>query len=144
MNAVLNVMSLANAKALGLMVGIALVLLAGGCGKPTARQEALRPSQVHDFAVLFAQNCSGCHGAEGKLGPAPPLNDPMFLTIAPPDELRQVISAGRHGTMMPAFAREQGGMLTPQQVDVLIDGLQRWKQEVSDASELPTYLAQSE
>jgi len=125
-------------------VGLLLLLFSSGCGKPTARQEALRPSQVHDFALLYAQNCSGCHGAEGKMGPAPPLNDSIFLTIAPPNELRQVISAGRHGTMMPAFAREQGGSLTPLQIDVLIEGVTRWNRAVPDAGTLPTYLALAE
>lgn len=96
---------------------------------------------MHDFAQLFQQNCVGCHGAEGQLGPAPPLNDSLFLTIAPPNELRRVINEGRHGTMMPAFGREQGGPLTPLQVEVLVEGMLRWNRVVPDAAALPTYLA---
>lgn len=138
----MNIVVRTHRKTCSSLIAIALLTtLSSGCGKPSARQEPLRPSQVHDFAALYAQNCSGCHGANGKLGPAPPLNDSMFLTIAPPNELRQVISAGRHGTMMPAFAREHGGTLTPLQVDVLIDGMLRWNTEALDVSKLPTYLA---
>ena len=45
--------------------------------------------QVVDFATLYGQNCAGCHGADGKLGPAPPLNDPLFLAIVPDAVLLQ-------------------------------------------------------
>ncbi len=133
-------MALIHDKQLGSAIGLALLLVACGCGKPTPREEMRRLSQVHNSAALYSQNCSGCHGADGKLGPAPPLNDPIFLAIVPPVELRKVISEGRHGTMMPAFAREQGGTLTPLQVEILIDGMQRWFKTVPDAQSLPTYL----
>jgi mono/diheme cytochrome c family protein len=56
------------------------------------------------FDWLYARHCSGCHGADGKLGPAPPLNDPLFLKIVPERVLLDVIRAGRPGTPMPSFA----------------------------------------
>ena len=43
------------------------------------------PDQILDFDQLFAANCAGCHGATGELGPAPPLNDPLFVAIVPDD-----------------------------------------------------------
>ena len=51
-------------------------------------QAAMRPIGLcrptsRDFALLYATNCAGCHGADGRLGPAPPLNDPLFLAIVP-------------------------------------------------------------
>ncbi len=111
-----------------------------GCGRPSLKDEPLRPSQVDDFDQLFAKNCTGCHGVDGKLGPAPPLDDPMFLAIISIDESRRVISEGRTGTMMPAFSREHGGELTPLQIDILIEGMRsRWAKPVADASSLPAY-----
>jgi cytochrome c oxidase cbb3-type subunit 3/ubiquinol-cytochrome c reductase cytochrome c subunit len=77
--------------------------------------------------------CAGCHGVDGKLGPAPSLNDPIFLAIVPDAELRRVISEGRavsanQRSPMPAFARARGGPLTEAQVQVLADGIKkRWK-----------------
>jgi mono/diheme cytochrome c family protein len=106
------------------------LLLAVGCNWPGQPKQDDRPvpeDQVTDFGKLFAKHCAGCHGGEGKLGPAPPLNDKLFLAIIPEDELWRVIREGRPGTPMPAFAGEQGGPLTEKQVDALARGLkQRW------------------
>jgi mono/diheme cytochrome c family protein len=73
------------------------------------------------FDALYSQNCAGCHGADGKLGPAPPLNDPLFRAIVPLETVEQVVAAGRPGTLMPAFSSEHGGPLTPAQVAVLVN-----------------------
>jgi mono/diheme cytochrome c family protein len=79
------------------------------------------PNEVLEFGALFKRNCAGCHGADGKLGPAPPLNDSLFRAIVPQIELERVVSAGRPGTPMPAFAIANGGTLTPAQIRVLVD-----------------------
>jgi mono/diheme cytochrome c family protein len=98
--------------------------------------------QVVDFAALYKQNCAGCHGADGKLGPAPPLNDSLFLTLVPDGVLEQVITEGRRGTPMPAFARAKGGSLTDAQVKVLAGGLKpRWGATGRKADGVPPYQA---
>ncbi len=94
-----------------------------GCdapGKPNPAERPVTPDQVLSFAALYQTNCSGCHGADGKLGPAPPLNDPLFRGIVSEDDLQRVISSGRPGTPMPAFAQENGGRLTSLQVQILV------------------------
>jgi cytochrome c oxidase cbb3-type subunit 3 len=79
------------------------------------------------FSRLFSKHCSGCHGAEGKLGPAPPLNDPLFVAIIPEEELTRVIRQGRPSSLMPAFNEEQGGELTVEQIKTLVSGIRsRW------------------
>jgi cytochrome c oxidase cbb3-type subunit 3/ubiquinol-cytochrome c reductase cytochrome c subunit len=109
--------------------------LAAGCDLPGKPSEADRPvpaDQVTDFAVLYATRCAGCHGADGKLGPAPPLNDPLFLALVADAELLRVIREGRSVTPgqkspMPAFARVRGGPLTDAQVRALAEGIKkRW------------------
>jgi mono/diheme cytochrome c family protein len=106
-----------------------LGVAAAGCaapelpGRANAVGRPVPPDRVLAFAPLYAKNCSGCHGADGRLGPAPPLNDPLFRALATVDELRQVVSRGRPGTPMPAFARDRGGSLTAEQVQVLADGI---------------------
>ena len=111
-----------------------LALLAGwmaGCdfpGRPRAGDRYVPPREVKAFDALFGRSCAGCHGADGKLGPAPPLNDPLFLAQIPDAELRRVIAEGRHGTLMPAFATSAGGELTAEQVDILAEGIKkRWR-----------------
>ena len=92
-----------------------LLLMAPGCdlpGKPRLADKPIAADKVVDFDELYRRNCTGCHGTDGKLGPAPPLNDPIFLAIVPDSVLLGVISEGRPGTPMPAFVAEKGGPLT--------------------------------
>lgn len=112
-----------------------------GCGKPISEDRYVRPDRVSDFAELYRQNCSGCHGVDGRWGPAPPLNDPLFLAIISDDQLTQLVEAGRASTMMPAFASSHGGPLTDQQVKIVVTGIRgRWTNEHFDAPEnLPAY-----
>src|ERR1700689_5298618 len=125
-----------------------LLLLSVGCnlpGKPTPADIVPRPSDVVDPVVLFKQNCAGCHGADGKQGPAPPIGDPVYLAIVDDDTLRNVISKGRIGTPMAAFAVSAGGMLTDKQVNAIILGMrQRWGQpQVMQGVTPPPYAAKS-
>jgi cytochrome c oxidase cbb3-type subunit III len=127
-----------------LSAALALLLLVG-CGRRDAQVKYERPSEVRDFDKLFAQNCSGCHGAEGDWGPAPPLADPLFLAIIPETEFTRVVSEGRMATLMPAFARERGGELTDEQIGILVRGIRaKWgSSEGMGPGPLPDYLAQA-
>ncbi len=118
-------------------------VISAGCDPPKYADRPLRPGQVLDFARLYTQNCAGCHGADGRLGPAPPLNDAMFLAIVPDAELHRVIEAGRAGTPMSVFARANGGALTPQQIEALVSGIRaKWGAPSSQpVANLPAYAA---
>jgi cytochrome c oxidase cbb3-type subunit III len=115
---------------LGLMVLLILGLTAS-CdqlpGKPTPEERWKRATEVTDFPQLYALNCSGCHGADGRLGAARPLNDPLYLALVSNDTLRQMIAQGVPGTAAPAFAQQVGGPLTDKQIDILVEGMKsRW------------------
>ena len=101
------------------------ILLAAGCdanlpGKPDPKNRPRTPNRIVAFDKLFSRHCAGCHGEDGKLGPAPPLNDPLFRAIVPATALEKVIQDGRPGTAMAAFAHESGGTLTDAQIQVLV------------------------
>src|SRR5712672_370513 len=85
-------------------------------GRPKVEHREVRPDEQEDFAHLFAQNCAGCHGREGKGNAALPLANPVYLAIADDALVRRVITSGVAGTQMPAFARTAGGTLTDKQV----------------------------
>ena len=130
-----------------LIVAASACLLAG-CnlpGKPTPADIVPRPTDVLDPVVLYKQNCAGCHGADGKLGPAPPIGDPLYLGIVSDDTLRSTISKGRAGTPMSAFAQSEGGMLTGKQVDAIVQGMrQHWgKPDVLQGGTAPPYAAKA-
>jgi cytochrome c oxidase cbb3-type subunit 3/ubiquinol-cytochrome c reductase cytochrome c subunit len=82
----------------------------------------VRADRVADFDTLYRTNCAGCHGADGMLGPAPPLNDPLFLAIVPDGVLLRVIRDGRAVTPgqkspMPGFAVGEERSLSPEQAE---------------------------
>lgn len=128
---------------------IAALLWFTGCsrlpGKPAPGPEVPRPDSVLDPVVLFNQNCSGCHGADGKHGPAMMLSDPVYLAIVDDDTLRSTISKGRPGTAMSAFAQKEGGMLTEEQITAIIRGMrERWsKPNALGGDVAPPYAAKS-
>ena len=120
-----------------------LLLFAPGCdlpGRPRLADKPISSDQIVDFDVLYRQNCLGCHGSGGRLGPAPPLNDAVFLSIVPDSELHRVISNGRPGTPMPAFASNKGGPLTDAQVKALAEGIKpRWGSTNKVSATVPPY-----
>jgi mono/diheme cytochrome c family protein len=125
---------------------VALVCLAGCThlpGKPAPGPEVPRPDSVLDPIVLFNQNCAGCHGTDGRNGPAMMLSDPVYLAIVDDESLRSTISKGRPGTAMSAFAQKEGGMLTDEQINAIIRGIrQRWtKTDALAGSSHPPYAA---
>ncbi|MGH7174036.1 MAG: c-type cytochrome [Gemmataceae bacterium] len=125
-----------------ILVLLPLLLLAG-CDWPGKPKDADRPipaEKVANFGKLYGMHCAGCHGADGKDGPAPPLNDPLFLAIVPDEVLHRVITDGRSGTPMTAFAKDKGGPLTDKQVDILARGIkQQWPAE-NPKRQPPPYL----
>jgi cytochrome c oxidase cbb3-type subunit 3 len=120
-------------------------ILAAGCddlpGRPTPADTPVPPNKITSFEVLYTGHCAGCHGADGRLGPAPPLDDPLFLAIVPDNVLQNVIRQGRPHTLMPGFARQHGGKLTEDQVAVLARGIKsRWQSNMATPENIPSYL----
>ena len=126
-------------------LGLVALSLATGCdrlpGKPKAAERWMAPTQVTDFTPLYAQNCAGCHGVDGRLGAARPVHDPLYLALVGTDVLRQVIADGVPGTAMPAFAEHASGDLTDTQIDILVTGMHaRWgRPEAMQDAALPPY-----
>jgi cytochrome c oxidase cbb3-type subunit 3/ubiquinol-cytochrome c reductase cytochrome c subunit len=123
------------------------LLLLAACddlpGKPTREERYELPTKVTSFAGLYGENCAGCHGADGKLGPARSLNDPLYLAVASDVDLAAVIANGVPGTAMPAFSVAAGGFLTDQQIATLVREMRaRWARPDDVAGvTLPPYAA---
>ena len=120
----------------------ALVLMAlAGCdlpGKPKAGPEVPRPEEVLGFETLYQANCAGCHGANGQNGGAMNLANPEYEALVDEASMRDVIARGEKGTLMPAFAQENGGQLTHQQIDALVAGMRgSWRKENVFGAETP-------
>ena len=128
---------------------IAMLLLGVGCdrlpGKPEPADIELLPGKVRDFAVLYKQNCAGCHGQKGEGNSALALANPVYLAIVSDETLRRVTAQGVPGTLMPAFARSAGSTLTDEQIDILVQGMRRrWaKPDALRGATPPPYAASS-
>jgi mono/diheme cytochrome c family protein len=110
----------------------ALLLSLGGLARivvrsPRVEPPAIAPDEVLDFKALYTANCSGCHGSNGRNGPATPLGDPTYLAIADDSAIHAATASGVPGTPMPAFAQSAGGMLTDKQVEALVKGIRMWQ-----------------
>lgn len=107
----------------------AALVLCSGCssapGRPAPNSLPVDPDNVTDFTVLYRANCSGCHGADAKGGAALALGDPVYLAIVDDDTVRKIVTNGIPGTSMAAFAKSAGGMLTDNQVDIIVRGIRQ-------------------
>jgi cytochrome c oxidase cbb3-type subunit 3 len=114
-------------------------------GEPQTNSESVAPSQVLDFDTLYAQNCAGCHGAQGRGGASISLANPVYLTIVDETKMRTIVANGVRRTSMPAFAQLAGGMLTEQQIEVITRGIfSRWgHKQVLDGANPPSYAAKA-
>jgi mono/diheme cytochrome c family protein len=128
-------------------VAVALAGCTSLPGKPAPSSIPIQPNDVTNFAQLYAQNCQGCHGINGAGGIAVGLAAPGYLAFADAAQIKQVTSAGVPGTAMPAFAQADGGLLTPAQIDALVQGIetnfaaqsQSFEAEAAHRSQLPPY-----
>jgi mono/diheme cytochrome c family protein len=114
-------------------------------GRPSKDSEIPAPTEVVDFKTLYAENCAGCHGTDGRGGAAIALADPVYLALADESAMRNIIANGVHGTSMPAFAESAGGFLTDKQIDLITSQIRsRWSRRgVLDATNPPSYAAKA-
>jgi cytochrome c oxidase cbb3-type subunit 3 len=126
-----------------------LATLASGCGTPHGQpnkgSEVLAPTEILEFRTLYAENCAGCHGADGRGGAAIAFANPVYLAIADEAAIRKVIANGVPRTAMPAFAESAGGFLTDAQIDVITEEIRsRWSEQgFLDAAAAPSYALKS-
>jgi cytochrome c oxidase cbb3-type subunit III len=125
------------------------MLLLSACSSPPGRphkgSEIPAPNEVSDFRTLYAENCAGCHGTEGRGGAAIALADRVYLAIVDESAMRKIIANGVRGTSMPAFAQRSGGILTDKQIDVITSEIRSsWSQPgILDGANPPPYAAKS-
>jgi cytochrome c oxidase cbb3-type subunit III len=116
-------------RRLAFLPALALTLAMEACnglpGRPGPEPEVQRPSEEMNFDLLYKQNCSGCHGPHGWGGAAFPLADPVYLAIVDDATLQKITADGVPHSLMPAFARSAGGMLSDQQVVAIVQGMRK-------------------
>ena len=115
-----------------------------GRPKPDAARGPARRGE--GFALLYAENCAGCHGPEGKGNAgAIGLANPVYLAIA--DDARP---AARHRERRRRHAdarlcaQRRAARSTDEQVEVLVQGIRGWAQpDALAGASPPPYAATS-
>jgi len=79
------------------------------------------PTLGQEGVALYVTACSICHDAEHRGSMVPDLH--AVKTPLDREFWRTQITHGRPNTLMPAFAQDQGGPLSPKQIDSLVDYL---------------------
>jgi mono/diheme cytochrome c family protein len=125
-------------------LGLAAILAITSCtapGRQPMETRVVPPKEVSDFRVLYAQNCSGCHGVDGRGGLTVSLGDPVYLTIADNATISRITTEGVPGTAMPGFGQRAGGFLTDAQIDIIVRGIRaHWAKPVTvGKNKLPAY-----
>jgi cytochrome c oxidase cbb3-type subunit 3 len=123
------------------LASASLLLTMAGCGRPPREIPSSQPTRTSDFEAVYNRHCVGCHGADGRYGPAPPHNDALFLAIIPEWVVSSVVINGRAETLMPAFGGEYGQNLRPDQVQGVVEGMFiKWGKPRSEfPATLPSY-----
>ena len=105
------------ALALGAVLALALSMLGVACTSPGDDPGV---AVAVDPAVIYAQMCARCHGADGRGDPqirqqlpVRDFSDPVFLARAGSEDIARVIMAGKG--QMPSF----GGMLSQPKIQSL-------------------------
>jgi mono/diheme cytochrome c family protein len=105
---------------------------------PTYAQDAT-PSGPGDpvrGAQLFAQNCATCHGAKGEGRVGATLNK-VFVSMNPTAQLKEIITNGRSGTMMPTWGKSKGGPLSDQDIDDIVAYIESWGKTYEPPAPVP-------
>jgi mono/diheme cytochrome c family protein len=132
-----------NMKTIKLIIPMSLVIFLSACGK-SSEQRVQDVAQIQRGEILYAENCSSCHGTFGqgafnwrKPGPdgkykPPPLNGTGHAWHHPKQTLRYVIMNGSPGGKgnMPSWKDK----LTSEQIDDVIAWFQsKWDDKVYNA-----------
>lgn len=81
------------------------------------------PALAKHGPALYLAACAICHDSHNRASMVPDLKNLAHPTDR--DHWIRWISFGRHGSLMPAFSKSEGGILTDEQIDSLADYLTR-------------------
>lgn len=113
-----------------LVIVLGIIILVEPIRITTASNEVLQ-TKVNEAMIIYAENCSLCHGIEGEgIGSNPALNNDGLRGMEPID-LYKTISRGRYNTAMPAWEDTEGGPLSAYQIDEMVNMIRygNWQEQ---------------
>ena len=108
-----------------LLMGI-LVILAGMQFSPASAQGCDDPDVISQGASIYIENCAVCHGEDGQ-GRVGATLAKDWPSIRPDLRVRETISNGAPGALMPAWSQANGGPLSEEEIDALTCYILSWQ-----------------
>lgn len=107
-----------------LLGGLLFLLMGMAVGSAGAR--SLAQDQIEEGARLYAENCAVCHGdnGEGRVGATLAKDWP---TIRPDLRVKETISNGVEGSVMPAWSEANGGPLSVSEIEAITAYILTWE-----------------
>ncbi len=113
-------------------------------GRRAEADEAYRAGLTTQGAAVYEENCSQCHGIEGRGGLGPALNSQQFLLGVDDRQIADLTAAGVPGTLMAPYAADFGGSLTQAQIGSVVAYLRAFEEDAPDVPLWRTPLAQAD
>jgi len=102
------------------------------------------PDEILDFARLYAENCSGCHGAEGREVRRFRSADPVYLALADDQVIRKMTANGARERRCPVLGAVPGDVNRQADRNHVAGIRARWSRRgILDAANPPSYSAKS-
>jgi cytochrome c oxidase cbb3-type subunit III len=103
-----------------------------------ARMEHLKEEMNKESALrgreIYGEQCALCHGSSGQGAVASALNSKNFLENASDQIMFETVRAGRPGTIMPAWAQDNGGPLTDEDIRDLVNFMRFWEENAPEVA----------
>jgi cbb3-type cytochrome c oxidase subunit III len=96
--------------------------------------EELSKESVVRGREIYIEQCALCHGSSGQGEVGPALNSKNYLESASDRIVFETISAGRPGTIMPAWAQGNGGALTDEGIRDLVNFIRLWEENALETA----------
>ncbi|HDD61423.1 MAG TPA: c-type cytochrome [Chloroflexi bacterium] len=84
---------------------------------------------------IYIEQCAFCHGSTGQGEAGPALNNKEYLESVSDRIMFETVSAGRPGTIMPAWAQGNGGPLTDEGIRDLVNFMRLWEENAPEMAE---------
>ncbi len=113
-------------------------------GRRADAREAYQAGQTTQGEAVYVENCSQCHGIEGRGGLGPALNSQQFLAGVDDRQIADLTATGVPGTLMAPYAADFGGSLTQAQIGAVVAYLRAFDEDAPDVPLWRTPLAQED
>lgn len=124
---------------IGLSLSILLIASLGIYGLNDSARLVRAAEELHSDRVergenMYIDQCSSCHGLDGKGGIGPALNERTLLKKTLDGIFYSVIRSGVPNTQMPAWSVDFGGPLTDEDIRDAVAYIRAWEPNAQEAS----------